>query len=440
MLARPKQNFNPYPFEKDFVKTSAPLRTGSLAAALALAALASACSDNSDPSGPGPGPDPDVTSCTTNVSQGDTFVELCTVDGPVRHVQIEGLKAPATHASAQIVFGFSAPPSGAQAALGADQFRLLFYGGGVPAPAALVQASYGSVDAVFDGDASFINTGVTVCFDLYDGSATAAPQFVLWVNGQHGANCADHATLTVASAYGIRTLWHGATGAIAKQTKIYFRQSASAGATPAVTLSTEPALDAAAITAATSCTTTWATNTDWQQLCTPSAGAAHHVRLEGVQSSANNSYFYAILGQDADPTGNPAGSAGKLILTGGRAHDGSSWTWFRFGTGSTTQFNYATDASAALYTQGPSTICFDTGTNDDGNARVVFWATGAKGADCAVPSTLTLDHALYDSTTDPDTASIWSAPFIDGKLNFVKASNANVTIGNVVVSAEPAAL
>ncbi len=404
-------------------------------ALIGLATLVIGCSD--DPAGPD---DPaDLTRCSTDISQGDAFVELCALDGPVRHVRIENLRAPATHASAQIVFGFTAAPTSPTAALGAGQFRVLFYGGGVPAPAALVQASFGSVDAVLDGSAAFINAGATVCFDLHDGSATTAPAFVLWVDGQRGADCETRSTLTAATAFAAQATWQGTTGAVAKQAKAYFRQSSSAGTSPKVTLSTEHVLEASAIAAATTCSAAWATNTDWQQLCTPAVGTVRHVRLEGVQASANNSYFYTVLGQDANPTGNPAQSAGKLILTGGRSNSGSSWTWFRFNTGSTTQYSY-TAGGNALFTAGPSTICFDTGANDDGTARLVYWATGANGANCAERATLTLDRALYDSSTDPTTASIWSVPYVTGKLNFVKTNNANVTIGNMVVSTEPAAL
>lgn len=193
-------------------------------------------------------------------------------------------------------------------------------------------------------------------------------------------------------------------------------------------------------TADVPCTTTWSANTEWQQLCAPDAGAARHVRVEGIQSTANNSYWYVVVGQDPSPSGIPAGSAGKLIVTGGRSNAGTSWTWFRFGTGSTTQFSYATDAGAALYTAGASTVCFDTGANADGTARFVFWATGAKGANCSDRSTLTLASALYDSSADQATASIWNAPYAAGKLNFVKTSNTSVSMGNVILSADPAVL
>ncbi len=417
---------------------SARPRATRAVAALVLTAFVAGCSDDS-PAGPN---EETKTECSTNITAANdgSFVELCQPTQGVRHVRIENFRATATHASSQIVFGFSAPPTATSGPIAAGQFRVLLYGGGMPAPTPTLQASFGAVDATLDGNATYINSGATVCFDLYDGSATEAAQFMLWVSGQRGANCADRSTLTVATALGARTHWQGTTGAVAKQLKVYFRQSGATGATPRITLSATPVLEAAAIEAATTCTTTFAANTDWQALCVPPAGEARHIRLQNVQSTSNNSYFYAVFGQDPSPTGNPASGAGKFILTGGRSNSGSSWTWFRFGAGSTTQFSYANDAASALYTAGSSTICFDMGTTSEGRARVVFWATGAKGADCAVKSSLRLDRALYDSATDSATAAIWDTAYLTGKLNFIKTNNTSVTMGTVVVSAETAAL
>src|SRR5688500_16926507 len=92
---------------------------------LVLPTLLTACDS-------GVGPDDEVLECVTNVTaaQGDSFVELCALDVPVRHVRIENFRAPATHASAQILFGFDTAPASATAELAPDQFRVLFYGGG----------------------------------------------------------------------------------------------------------------------------------------------------------------------------------------------------------------------------------------------------------------------------------------------------------------------
>lgn len=408
-----------------------------LGLAAVLAVLTAACED--DPVGP----DPVQDECSSEIaaSTDGSFVELCEVtSGPVRHVRIEGLRAPATHASAQVVFGFEAPPSSPTDPMGPDQFRVLLYGGGTPAPGPVVQATFGDADAALDGDASFLHAESTVCFDLHDGAADEPPAFILWVDGVKGADCDAPGTLTGASAYGARSFWNGATGPIGKDVPVYFRQASGTGATPTITLFADPVLDEDEIAEATSCSASWATNSDWQPMCALPSGIARHVRLEAVQSGANNSYFYAVLGQDPNPTGNPAPSAGKLILTGGRSNSGASWTWFRFDDGSTTQFGFETDAGDALYTEEVSTICFDTGVNDEGNARVVFWASGANEADCDDRTTLTLARALYDSSTDAATGSIWDVPFAADRLNFVKTNTTSATLGNVVLHSEPAVL
>lgn len=389
----------------------------------------------------------DPTSCriTPTAGSGDTVVELCkpAQGGTVKHVTIAGLQTPAVHASASIVFGFDEAPTSAQGPIEPDQFRVLFYGGGSPAPPALIGATFGSFSETLEGNASFLNTAPsTVCFDVHDGGTTTAPYFALWVTGQKGADCADRSTLTVASAWGIRANWKGATGAIDKAAKAFYRQAAGLPL-PTITVSTTPALTADALAAAVDCTTAWQTNTDWQGLCAPAAGAARHVRIEGAATTANNGYWYAVLGQDPNPAGPPAVGAGKLIVTAGQSSSGASWTYFRFGatagSNSTTQFNYATDAEAPLYTSGPTTVCFDLGQSG-ANQRFVFWATGAKGADCTKRATLTTTSALYDSTTDASTGAIWSGLLATGKQNFIKTNNATVSLVKAVVSSEPAAL
>ncbi|MGV3710849.1 MAG: hypothetical protein ACO1Q7_18650 [Gemmatimonas sp.] len=405
----------------------------------ALASLTAACSDDdsiTDPVG-----DPAECSTSTTVAQEGTWVQLCKISGPVRHVRIENVKAGRTHASAQFVLGTTAAPTVTTGALGLDQFRVVMYGGGTPAPTAQLEATFGVANATINSNASFLNDGATVCFDLHDGTATTGPQFVIWVSGQKGANCLDRATLTLSTASGIRTEWSGSVGALNKTLSGWFRPATGAGTTPKVTVSTTPVLEAATISASTTCSNLPTASADWQSLCTPGSGLVHHVRIESASSTANNSYFYAVFGQDASPTGNPTGAAGKLIITGGRSSSGASWTWFRFGAaGTTTQFNFATDAGAALYVAAPHTVCFDIGTAANGNARLVYWATGAKGADCAVKSTLTLARALYDSSTDTTTGTIFDAPLVAGKLNFVKTNNTSATLGRVTMSSEAAAL
>lgn len=205
--------------------------------ALTLLAI-TACSDTTGPEGP--------VECTTAITESATFVQLCSLSQPVRHVRIENLTAARTHASAQILFGFDAAPTATSGALADGQFRVLFYGGGMPAPTPAVQATYESVDATLESNAAFINTGATVCFDLHDGNAASAPAVVLWVSGQQGADCEDRSTLTTTSAYAAQVDWGTTTGAIASSSKVYFRQTAASSGL-SVTLSDDAVLDAASL-------------------------------------------------------------------------------------------------------------------------------------------------------------------------------------------------
>lgn len=211
------------------------LASSSRALAALTLVIAAACNDSTGPEG--------AAECTTSITESATFVELCALPAPVRHVRVENLTAARTHASAQVVFGFDAAPTATSGALGEGQLRVLFYGGGMPAPTPQLQATFETEDVTLESNAAFINAGATVCFDLHDGSATSAPAVVVWVSGQNGADCDDRSTLTVASAYASQVDWTGATGAIASSSKVYFRQTA-VGTGLAVTLSDDAALDA----------------------------------------------------------------------------------------------------------------------------------------------------------------------------------------------------
>lgn len=375
------------------------------------------------------------------------FIELCTPSqgGTVKHVRLQGVQTSVMHTSAQVLFGSATQPTNPQAALEEDQFRVLLYAGSGFAPPPMITAGIGAKGITVDGNAQYIvSAPADVCFDLHDGAAGTGPAFALWVSGQKGANCGDPTTLTVASAFKLRATWGAASGAIDKAAKVYYRQAEGLATGPRVTLSSTAALTADAILGATECTTTWATNTDWQKLCTPAAGGLGHVRVEDVKTTGTNSYWYTILGQDPNPTGSPMAGDGKLIVTAGQSASSASWTYFRFNaSGSTTQFTYATDTSTPLYVNATTTVCYDLGTTGTTGAdqRIVFWATGAKGADCKDRATLTATSALYDSTTDASTGTIWTGLLNQtNKENFIKVNNANVTLTKVVVSGEPAAL
>jgi hypothetical protein len=185
---------------------------------------------------------PGAVSCVSNITASNSYIELCAPGGTVEHVRIAGIVAPRTHASAQIFFGFDAPPAGTQDPLTADQFKVLFYGGGVPAPGPAVQPTFGAVVEDAQGDLAFVNTPSTICFDLHDSTETTAPVFVLWVDGVKGADCETATTLTRDAALSIHEEWGGTKGAIAKNKKLYFRQAASITAMPVITLFDERAL------------------------------------------------------------------------------------------------------------------------------------------------------------------------------------------------------
>lgn len=390
---------------------------------------------------------------TTVVTSSDTYTELNAVNDKVRHVRIEGFKASTPHSFTTVIFGKESAPTSSMGTLSENEFRVLLYGGAVPYQSPIAQATFESQTIDLNVDEDTIVDGGTVCFDIHDGSATSGPAFALWVSGQKGADCLDKSTLTVNSANTVRATWGAQTGAIEKSQPVWFRQSDSTE-TATVTLSTEAVLSEANILAATQTTHAWQSNTDWQQLNDPVGGSARHFRIEDITAIGTSSYWYAIIGEEENPDGAPTASADKLIVTGGRSHMGASWTYFRFGAaGMTSQFEYEIDSGKALYADGdegdaPSTVCFDIGKKEaeDDNARIVFWASGANGADCKDRTTLSLDNALYDSTTDAvkgdasDGDSIWTAPYLTDKLNFIKTSNGNVTLGNVVVSSEPVVL
>ncbi|MFK7991379.1 MAG: hypothetical protein AB8I08_35510 [Sandaracinaceae bacterium] len=385
-----------------------------------------------------------TTECSTTVDgAGSDFVEVCGVDGPVRHVRIEAVQLPPTHASMQVLFGAETAPAGPNEPLALDQLKVLLYGGGTPFPGPAMQVIFGDVSETLEVDATVLASPTTVCFDVHPGSVDTAPAFAFWIDGVNGADCEDASTLSVASTSAMRAAFRGATGAIDDSPALLARNSAGLVATPTVVASTTPALTATAIREALACTTTWADNTDWQAVCAPDAGRRGHVRIAGIEATAANSYWYFVAGEADTPTGNPMGSANTFILTGGQSNSGGSWTWFRFGeSGSTPPGDIGT---AGLYVGGPSTVCLDLGERTPGTpgsapvTHVVFWASGAGGADCDDRSTLTLENALYDSETDPAFAAIWDG-LIGTDNVFIKTNNGTVQLTGVTVTAEPAVL
>ena len=157
-------------------------------------------------------------------------------------MRLVGVQAPRTHASYQVFVGLTEPPSNPQAELGADQFKALFYGGGVPFPTAQVVPTFGTTAATVTGDLTFVNQVSTLCFDLHDSDADTSPLFVLWVDGRNGADCEDFSTLTRDTAFVIESGWNGAVGPIAKDRKTFYYQHPSIAVRPTITLFDTPAL------------------------------------------------------------------------------------------------------------------------------------------------------------------------------------------------------
>lgn len=185
--------------------------------------------------------------CETEVAGGAGFVQLCDIDGPVRHVRIDGLLASAeSHNVSQVAFGYASAPA-LPVTIGTGQFLAQFYAGGNGAPPQ-VAAKFGGKTAAFSTGASFMHTASAVCLDVHDGSETAPPYYVLWVDGQDGADCDDRTTLTLETAFASELSFEDTNGAVDKSAPLFFRQVAAQSAQ--LTLSSVPAVSDETLAAA----------------------------------------------------------------------------------------------------------------------------------------------------------------------------------------------
>lgn len=372
-----------------------------------------------------PGPLPEG-ACRTEVAAAvddEKWTPLCQLEeGTVQHVRIEGMGvSPGGHQAAQFLLGYDAAPTNAQDTTSNGQLIVQMYAG---TPRDL-HIYYGSAYLAPRGERNFTADPTTLCFDLVGGSDTRAPALTLWITGENGADCRDFATLTKDTAWVAQDTWLDKDGApvvgdVDREAGAFAYQAKGVPYKPVVTLFPQ---------SVASCETVWVENTDMQPLCEP-AGGATRFRVEDVKVNANNSYFYVVTGVDASdetPATQTAEDDGKLVLNGGKSHLGESATFFPFdGVNRPDQHVFKTDQGDELYVVEPNTICAEFANVDD-KATVHFWATGAKGADCADDETLTKATATYIQT--------FEKPFGAGKKNFVKASNStNVSLGRVVVS------
>jgi hypothetical protein len=350
------------------------------------------------PEGAGPvDPPAPLSSCETPVAAGtaSAFTELCSIDGSVEHVRLAGISNEVAHYSTQVFFGFDAPPTSTQGELAADQFKLLFYSGMGNIVPPFVQPVFGTASGEVAGDAAFVRSTATVCFDVVDSTAESAPVFNLWVDGVNGADCEIASTLTAGSVLASIVDWGGAVGPIAKDKKIYFYQRTAAAA-PTVTLFDEPVLPEGAPTeppAPLSCETaiTAGTASAYTELCS-FEGTVEHVRLAGIVNEVAHYSTQVLFGFDAPPTstqGELAADHFKLLFYSGMGNIVPPIVQPVFGTAS------GEVAGNAAFVRTTSTVCFDLVDSTATTAPAfTLWVDGVNGADCETASTLTVDAAF----------------------------------------------
>lgn len=188
------------------------------------------------------------------------------------------------------------------------------------------------------------------------------------------------------------------------------------GNTPADAGSTECMQTVAAATTAT-----------FVELCKPAAGNVKHVRLEGVQAPTGHKYASVLFNYADTPiedsvTGPVSAEQGRVVLYGGNGMRPPPLLQASFAAKDETVNPNATFINTA------GTVCFDV---TDGSADVApvvtFWATGQKGADCTVRSTLTAASAVGTSTTlakgvFPKAGKMWFGANSSPAVNVVVSS------------------
>jgi hypothetical protein len=343
-------------------------------------------SDNGLPQDQGIDEDSSAPVCVASqVGAGAQNVAICPLENSVRHVRIVGLTAARAHASTQLFLGLT-DAAGPQAALTAGQFKLQLYGGGQPQPPPDLGAYFGPDSVGFEGPHDFINAVSTICLDVHPGSASTRAAVVLWLDGQHGADCEDRSTLTFANRYG--HVWAPNSGAL-DDDGVYFYQSGGTQ-TPVVTLSDTPAV-AYEDVPPPDCTVTdlsASPTARYVALCELDA-PVRHVRITGLMTEAMHGTVSFLVGYPAPantgvgPVGPGAGQLRAQFYIGGPRLD----VGFH---GAATQ---ATGDYAFLSTA--STVCFDI--HDGGEATppyFVLWRDGVNEADCEDSATLTAANAF----------------------------------------------
>jgi len=194
-------------------------------------------------------PPPECTVSPITTTASERYVELCRVDGPVRHVRLTNVAAIDPHGTVSLLVGYPAPANtgaGPAAPTATSQLRVQLYGGfSMAAVGPQIGVHYGTTSTTVGGDHAFVNTASTVCFDLHDGAATTPPYFVMWRDGENGADCEDFATLTSETAFSSVEAYgpdSDVVGALDKSLPLYLYQN-TGGSTGAVTLFSRSAVE-----------------------------------------------------------------------------------------------------------------------------------------------------------------------------------------------------
>lgn len=355
--------------------------------------------DGEAPDGETPdgGGDADVAgpTCVTELAAGAQNARLCDVLGPVRHVRIEDVSAPAVHASAQLFIGLDTE-TGSQTPLTPGQFKVQLYGGGPGGPDAQLDAFFGPEGTSVPGDHMFIRASSTVCFDIHDGSPETRAAFVFWRDDVGGADCHDRSTLTLENAYA--RLHAPTNGAIIKDAGTYYYQAGSVTTSPTITLFDSLAVQDVPEPPGPSCSSAIATTGTSRvvELC-ETEGTVHHVRIANLGLAATHTSAQVLFGLDAPPS--PTSAPGPLAA--------DQWKVQLYGGGPagpsvtqppdiSTSFGARVDVIAGdhAFLLAASTVCFDV---HDGSASTppyfVIWRDGVNGADCEDFTTLTLATA-----------------------------------------------
>ncbi len=360
-----------------------------LALALGIAALSAiGCAQGStavtDTGGGGSGSAPPAASaaCETTFTQSTLNMQkLCVpAAGTGKHFRLEGARLQAASTALYLYLGGydSNLDTGATApATDSGKMRVLFYQGN-----AAPTLQYGNTTSVATTTAfnGYNTAASTICLDV----TTASPgRVTVWATGVAGADCADKATLTTATAILDKSDWIVTAGLSAGTNYVRTSDTTNALLTKVV-VSSELAL------AASACESN--PTSGFSEICKPSAGTARHYRLEGVQTSVAHSAASIFLGVSSQPaSGNATTASGQAKLQ------------FYHGNGAAPAPQSDVDFSAQSVTVAPTytaftasaqTVCFDV--SNTAPPRVTLWATGTNTADCTNRATLTAANAIFN--------------------------------------------